>query len=112
MEKTPRTPPVAPDDNTSTYEKGDNIQPFVKGSVEESLKTMDKKSATAYDKGSLTNAADTPFEGNGYSVRRLPDDEARAVLEGREGVAARQDSTDEFLTFLMNRPASEDADPQ
>ncbi len=110
MEKWPRTEPMAPDDNT--YEKGDNIQPFVKGSVKESLKNMHKKSGTAYDKRSLTDADDDLFEGNGYSVRRLPDDDARAVLEGREGVAARQDSTDEFLAFLMNRPASEDADPQ
>jgi len=55
---------------------------------------------------------DSHFEGDGYSVRRLPDDEARRVLAGREGVVAHQDSTEEFLAFLRGQPAAGDADPR
>lgn len=55
---------------------------------------------------------DSHFEGDGYSVRRLPDDEARRVLAGREGVVAHQESTEDFLAFLMEQPAAGDANPR
>ncbi len=78
---------------------------------------MHKNVDTAYGKGFAKAAPDGAdpigqFEGDGYSIRRLSDDEARRVLDGREGVAAHQDSTEEFLAFLASRPAADDADPR
>jgi hypothetical protein len=89
---------------------------FVKGSVKESLRNMDKKSKTTHSESAASLTAtgsdsDSHFEGEGYSVRQLPDEEARRVLSEREGVAARQDSTEDFLAFLMSRPAADDANP-
>lgn len=110
MDKTTLTGATAPND--AAREKRDKARPAVKGSVKRSVKVMHKKSGTADGKGSLIGAPDTIFEGDGYRVRRLPDEEARRVLEGREGVAAQQDNTDAFLAFLMSRPPSEDADSQ
>ena len=118
MEKAPRTGPMAPDDTPP--DKGDNSRPVVKGAprpalkaaVKGSLNIMHKKSGAASDGRPHEDVADTSFVGDGYSLRRLSDDEARRVLEGREGVVARQDTTDEFLAFLMSRPAPDDADPR
>jgi len=110
MNKTTLTGPTAPND--AARKKRDDTQPFVKGSVKGSLKTMHKKSGTADNKHAPIDVPDNPFEGDGYRMRRLPDDHARRVLEGREGVVASQANTDEFLAFLMSRPTPEDADPR
>jgi hypothetical protein len=78
---------------------------------------MHKNVDTAYGKGSVKATPDGAdsigqFEGDGYSIRRLSDDEAWRVLDGREGVAAHQDSTEEFLAFLASRAPADDADPR
>lgn len=92
-------------------------KPLAGGRVKGSFKGMRKNSdAEPFKKSAPLMAVESDpdghFEGDGYSVRRLPDDEARRVLAGREGVVAHQDSTEEFLAFLMGQPAAGDANPR
>ncbi len=115
MEKVPRTGSVAQGKDALTPEDGRDDELFVKGPEKGSLKNMHKNADDAYSKGLVDVALAAPepvdrFDGDGYSIRRLSREESReAGLLGYEPqIVARQDSTEEFLTFLNSIPADDD----